>query len=136
MITDIKKMKINWTMILKVCGGVTTTFAAVTILFGVFRFIEATKHSNSAQMQMIQSQDSIKKIVVRIYSDVQVIKEEFVVFRGDVVNEINNHQKSYKEFLSRYANLNTEQYMVLTDGIRGLKEDLKKNTYRTPLMQE
>ncbi len=134
--TIIREMKNNLALILKICGGITTVFAAGTVLFGIFRFVENTKKTNETQVQIIQSQDSIKRMVVKIYDDVQDIKGEFSLFQQEVTREINSHERSYKEFLIRYANLNTEQYATLTEGIRGLQEDLKKNSYRTPLVQD
>lgn len=120
-------------IILKVFGGITATVAVAGIMFGVFRFLESTKKTNASHEKIIQSLDSTKKVIDAIYLDVGEIKKEFVLFQREVSAEINAHEQSYKSYLSRYTSLNIEQYATLTDELRGLQDDIKKNDWRTPL---
>jgi len=106
--------------------------ALITILgvvWGVFEFVTSTRQTITMQKQ---TRDEFVEFRQDIGGKIDTLKNSVDEIKTIQYNQqilLDNFVRSYKDYLSDYAKLNTQQYRSLTDDMEKMRDDLKKNQY-------
>jgi hypothetical protein len=106
-----------------VAGAITGVAAVLGILWGVFSSHEAQKSTNQLTIETARTVDSVYHEVKALRSDVEVLKK-VVTDQGDAIVTT---QEGFKKSLLLNTNISKQQYYELTQGIDGIRSELKKN---------
>jgi len=107
--------------------------ALITILgvvWGVFEFVTSTRQTITMQKQ---TRDEFVEFRQDIGSKIDTLKNSVDEIKTIQYNQqilLDNFVRSYKDYLSDYAKLNTQQYRSLTDDMEKIRDGLKKNQYQ------
>ena len=107
--------------------------ALITILgvvWGVFEFVSSTRQTITMQKQ---TRDEFVEFRQDIGSKIDTLKNSVDEIKTIQYNQqilLDNFVRSYKDYLSDYAKLNTQQYRSLTDDMEKIRDGLKKNQYQ------
>jgi len=107
--------------------------ALITILgvvWGVFEFVTSTRQTITMQKQ---TRDEFVEFRQDIGGKIDTLKNSVDEIKTIQYNQqilLDNFVRSYKDYLSDYAKLNTQQYRSLTDDMEKMRDDLKKNQYQ------
>ncbi|HRR49878.1 MAG TPA: hypothetical protein P5293_08015 [Bacteroidales bacterium] len=113
--------------------------ALITILgvvWGVFEFVSSTRQTITMQKQ---TRDEFVEFRQDIGGKIDTLKNSVDEIKTIQYNQqilLDNFIRSYKDYLSDYAKLNTQQYRSLTDDMEKMRDDLKKNQYQIPYNTE
>jgi len=107
--------------------------ALITILgvvWGVFEFVSSTRQTITMQKQ---TRDEFVEFRQDIGGKIDTLKNSVDEIKTIQYNQqilLDNFIRSYKDYLSDYAKLNTQQYRSLTDDMEMIRDGLKKNQYQ------
>lgn len=107
-------------VISKITSYITGTFAALGILWGVFRFVNTTNENNCAVSEMsvkidslYQRFDGVASHSYRLGKSIQELQLEMVELTGS----LDKTQKSYARYLMRDNSLTKEEFYKYMDGL-------------------
>jgi hypothetical protein len=104
----------------KIASYITGTFAALGILWGVFRFVNTTNENNCAVQDMsvkidslYQRFDGVASQAYRLGFSIQELQLEMIELTGS----LDKTQKSYARYLMRDNSLTKEEFYKYMDGL-------------------